>query len=154
MSAIQLDSSSIPTDSAGLPSRAGAARTPGRVWTGRVLSGLVVAFLAFDAACKLAVHPMAVQGTMELGYPAHVVVPLGVILLACVILYVIPRSSVVGAVLLTGYLGGAVATHVRVGSPLATHTLSPLYFAVLIWGGLALRDARVRALLENRPTDR
>jgi hypothetical protein len=74
------------------------------------------------------------------------VFPLGIVLLACVVIYLVPRTAVLGALLLTGYLGGAVATHIRVGNPLFTHVLTPTYFAALIWGGLMLRDARVRAL--------
>ena len=87
------------------------------------------------------------EGTVKLGYPETVIVPLGIILLTCTILYVIPRTSVLGAILLTGYLGGAVATHVRVGDPLFTHVLFPVYLGVLIWGGLYLRDDRLPALI-------
>jgi hypothetical protein len=119
--------------------------TSGRRWAGRVLSGLPVAFLIFDAALKL-VHPAVVtEASAKIGWPDAVITPLGVVLLACVALYVVPRTAVVGAVLLTGYLGGAVATHVRVGDPLFSHTLFPIYFGVMLWGGLYLRDARVRA---------
>jgi hypothetical protein len=118
-----------------------------KVWTGRIVSGLAVLFLLMDSVVKLLKLGPAVQGTLELGYPVGVIVPLGVVLLACVILYAAPRTAVVGAVLLTGYLGGAIATHVRVGHPLLTHTLFPIYVAVFIWGGLYLRDRRVRGLL-------
>jgi hypothetical protein len=92
----------------------------------------------------------AVEATTQLGYPQSVIVPLGLVQLACLIVYLIPRTSVLGAVLWTGYLGGAVATHVRVGSPLFSHTLFPIYIAVLLWGRLWLRDRRVRALLPMR----
>jgi hypothetical protein len=121
-----------------------------RLWTGRILSGLVGVLLLFDSAVKLLQAAPAMQGTMQLGYPSSVVFPLGLVLLACVALYLVPRTAVVGAVLLTGYLGGAVATHVRVGDPLFTHVLAPIYVAVLIWGGLYLRDRRVRALIGPR----
>ena len=120
------------------------------VWTGRVLSGFAVLFLLFDASVKLLRLPMAVDGTVQLGYPAEVIVPLGIIQIACLILYLIPRTSPFGAVLWTGYLGGAVATHVRLGNPLFTHVLFPTYVATLLWAGLWLRDARVRALAAPR----
>ncbi|HEX3698737.1 MAG TPA: DoxX family protein [Polyangia bacterium] len=121
-----------------------------RIWTGRALSGLVALALLFDSAVKLLQLDPAMQGTIKLGYSASVVFPLGIVLLACVALYLIPRTAVLGAVLLTGYLGGAVATHVRVGDPLFSHILAPLYVAALIWGGLYLRDGRVRALIGPR----
>jgi hypothetical protein len=117
------------------------------IWTGRVLSGLAVAFLAFDATIKLLRLPMAVDATTQLGYPAPLVMPIGVIEVVLLVLYLVPRLSVVGAVLWTGYLGGAVATQLRVGSPMLGFTLFPLYVAALLWGGLYLRDRRVRTLL-------
>ena len=116
-------------------------------WAGRLATGLSVAFLFFDSVIKLLRVPAVVEGMPLLGYPASLAVPIGIILLACVILYVTPRTSVFGAILLTGYLGGAVATHVRVGNPLFSHSLFPIYFGILIWGGLYLRDARSRALI-------
>ena len=119
-------------------------------WTGRVLSTLAVLFLLFDSIGKLMEVSPVVAGSTELGYPASTVFPIGVILLLCVVTYVIPSSSVLGAVLLTGYLGGAVATHVRVGNPLFSHTLFPIYVALFVWGGLFLRDARLRALFPWR----
>jgi hypothetical protein len=123
------------------------SRANTRVWTGRLLSGLAVAFLAMDACMKLFGVKEAVEGTVTLGYPASVLFGLGVVQAICVAVYLIPRTAVLGAVLWTGYLGGAVATHVRVGSPLLTHTLFPMYVAALLWGGLWLRDARVRGML-------
>ena len=90
------------------------------------------------------------EGTAQLGYPESVIQPLGLILLACVIIYLIPRTAILGAVLLTGYMGGAIATHVRVGSPLMTHELFPIYVAALFWGGLYLRDERLRTLWRAR----
>ncbi|XXF76287.1 DoxX family protein [Myxococcaceae bacterium GXIMD 01537] len=116
-------------------------------WAGRVMSGVAILFLAFDSLVKLLRLPPAMEGTAQLGYPLDVVFPLGVVLLVCVLTYVAPRTSVWGAILLTGYLGGAIATHVRVGNPLFTHTLFPIYVAALIWGGVLLRDPRVRAVL-------
>jgi hypothetical protein len=117
------------------------------VITGRVLSGLGTAFLAMDAAMKLLSVPAAVEGTAQLGYPTSVLFGLGVVQAICLVLYLIPRTAVLGAVLWTGYLGGAIATHVRVGSPLFTHVLFPVYVAALLWGGLWLRDRRVRNMV-------
>ena len=120
------------------------------LWTGRVLSGLAVAFLIFDGAGKLLEVQPVIDGTKQLGYPPDIVFGLGVTLLSCLLTYLVPRTSVLGAVLLTGYLGGAVATHVRVGNPLFTHVLFPTYVAALLWGGLILRDPRLRAFLPWR----
>src|SRR6187402_2204378 len=115
------------------------------IWTGRILSGLAVIFLLFDSTGKLLEVQPVIDGTRQLGYPRDIVFTLGVILLSCVIAYLIPRTSVLGALFLTGYLGGAVATHVRVENPLFSHTLFPMYVAAFLWGGLVLRDARLRA---------
>lgn len=123
--------------------------TSAQVWTGRVLSGIAVLFLAMDAVMKVMRIPAAVKGTTELGYPAGVLLPLGIIQLVCLALYLIPRTRVLGAILWTGYLGGAIATHVRIGNPLFTHILSPVYVAALLWGGLYLRDVRLRAVLKG-----
>ena len=127
-----------------------AARSRRALWTGRVLSGLAVAFLIFDSVGKLLRVQPVVEGTIVLGYPVSVIFPLGVTLLSCVLVYLVPRTAVLGAVLLTGYLGGAVATHVRVGNPLFSHVLFPTYVAALLWGGLLLRDRRLRVLLPLR----
>ena len=116
-------------------------------WAGRVMSGVAIVFLAVDGLVKLLRLPPAMEGTAQLGYPLDVVFPLGVVLLVCVLAYATPRTSFWGAVLLTGYLGGAVATHVRVGNPLFTHVLFPVYVAALLWGGLLLRAPRLRAVL-------
>jgi hypothetical protein len=123
-------------------------------WTGRVISGLAVGFLIFDSVGKLLQVQPVIDGTKQLGYPPDIVFSLGVILLTCVLAYLVPRTSVLGALLLTGYLGGAVATHVRVGNPLLTHVLFPTYVAALLWGGLMLRDTRLRALLPWRDRSR
>lgn len=119
-------------------------------WTGRVMSGLAVAFLLFDTVIKLVASPEAVQGTTELGYKVSVLGKLAVVEMVCLVLYVVPRTSVLGALLWTGYLGGAVATHVRVENPLFSHVLFPVYVALLLWGGLWFRDGRVRAVLPLR----
>jgi DoxX-like family len=121
-----------------------------QLWVGRVMSGVAVLFLLFDATIKVLGVPAAVEGTKQLGYPESVIVPLGVLQLLLLAIYLIPRTSVLGAILWTGYLGGAIATHVRVGSPLFTHLLFPIYVALLLWGGLWLRDERLRVLLPLR----
>lgn len=114
------------------------------------MSTLAILFLLMDGVMKLVKPAPVVQGTLELGYPGSVIFGLGLVLLASVILYAIPRAAVLGAILLTGYLGGAVATHVRVENPLFSHVLFPVYLGILIWGGLVLRDERVRSLLPFR----
>jgi hypothetical protein len=134
-------------------SDANAQFTPvsrGRLWTGRIMSALPALFLFVDSVGKLVKPAPVVEGTVQLGYPESVLLVLGIVLLTCTVLYVIPRTAVFGAILLTGYLGGAIATHVRVGSPLFSHTLFPVYVALLIWGGLYLRDDRLRALIPLR----
>ena len=123
-----------------------------RLWTARALTLLVVAFLLMDASMKVLKAGPAVQGTAELGYPAGSIVGIGLLLLACTALYVIPRTSIFGALLLTGYLGGAIASQVRVGNPLFSHVLFPVYFAGIIWGALYLRDTRLRSLIFSYPT--
>lgn len=114
---------------------------------GLVLSGLAALFLGLDALMKLVDIAPVREGMANVGFPADLARILGAVLLACVALYINARTAVVGAVLLTGYLGGAVATHARIGDPLFTHVLAPVYMGVLIWGGLYLRDDRVRALV-------
>ena len=133
------------------PTHAGSKRA---LSSGRVISGLAAAFLIFDSAGKLLEVQPVIDGTRQLGYPPDIVFGLGVTLLLCVLAYLVPRTSVLGAVLLTGYLGGAVATHVRVGNPLLTHVLFPTYVAALLWSGLLLRDARLRAFLPWRDRSR
>ena len=123
------------------------ARTPKSVIVGRVITGIAVVLMTMDAGIKLAQVKEAIDGTVQLGYPVSMVFPLGLLQLLCLVLYVIPRTAPLGATLLTAYLGGAVATHVRLGNPVFTHMLSPVYMAILLWGGLYLRDARVRAAL-------
>lgn len=125
-----------------------------RLWTGRIMTGAAVLFLLFDSITKLLRVEAVMKAAEQIGYPAATMPPIGLILLACVVVYLIPRTAVLGAVLLTGYLGGAVATHVRVGDPLMSHVLFPIYFAVLIWGGLYLRDQRVPALIARRDPPR
>jgi DoxX-like family len=117
-----------------------------RIWTGRIISGIVVLFLLFDSATKLMTIKPVVDAMHQLGYPLPLAPVIGAILLFCVVLYAIPRTAPLGAILLTGYLGGAVASQLRIGMPLLTFTLAPIYLAVLAWGALYLRDSRVRGL--------
>jgi hypothetical protein len=122
------------------------------LWAGRIISGFVVLFLLVDAGFKL-IRPLpasAVAAFGKLGYPVEFAAGLGLLLLSCVALYLIPRTSILGAILLTGYLGGAVASHVRVGDPWFSHALFPVYVGLLVWGGLYLREARLRALIPFR----
>jgi DoxX-like family len=123
------------------------------LWTGRIVSGLVVVAMLFDASLKILRVPAVVEGTTKVGYPANSILPIGVVLLVCVILYAIPRTSILGAILLTGYLGGAVATNVRISSPLLSYGLVPAYIGVLAWGGLFLRDALLRQLIPLRSSN-
>jgi hypothetical protein len=127
-----------------------APRSNGMLWTGRVLSGLVVLFLLFDGAIKLIPLDVVLTTSQEIGIPMHLARTLGVLTLACTLLYAWPRTAVLGAILLTGYLGGAIASHVRIDSPLFTHTLFGLYLGLMLWGGLWLRDGRLRSLLPFR----
>jgi hypothetical protein len=120
------------------------------IWVGRVLSAIPILFLLFDSVIKLMKIAPVLESFVKLGYQTDVARALGIVLLVCVVLYAIPRTSVLGAILLTGYLGGAVATHVRVGDPLFSHALFPTYVGLLIWAGLYLRDERVRALIPLR----
>ena len=122
----------------------------GQVWAGRVLSGVAVAFLLFDVSGKLMRVAPVIEGTVKLGYPEGAVLPIGVLLLAGVVLYLMPPTSVLGAIYLSAYLGGAVASHYRLGNPLLSHVLFPAYVAVFLWGGLALRDPRLLSLLLGR----
>jgi hypothetical protein len=121
----------------------------GALWTGRILSALPALFLLFDAAMKLVKPAFVVEATVTLGYSESVILPLGAVLLVCTVLYLAPRTSVLGAILLTGYLGGAVATHVRHEDSLF-EILFPVIFGALLWGGLALRDTRLRSLVPWR----
>ena len=118
----------------------------GALWTGRVLGGLPALFLIWDAGMKLVKPAFVVKATTQLGYSEGVIVPLGVILLVSTLLYLLPRTAVLGATLLTGYLGGAVATHVFAGHP-TWQVFFPVMFGVLLWGGLVLRNSRLRTLI-------
>jgi hypothetical protein len=116
-------------------------------WIGRILSGIVIVFLLVDTLGKLVRVGPVIEGTVQLGYPESAVLPIGLLLLAGVVLYAIPKTSVLGAIYLTGFLGGALASHFRIGSPLFTHVLFAVYVAAFLWGGLALRNPRLLSLL-------
>ena len=118
--------------------------TRARRWTGLGISGIAVLFLGFDILGKLLRVAPVVEGTAQLGFPETAILPIGALLLVCTAAYLIPRTAILGAVLLTGYMGGAVAAHLRIGSPLLTHVMFPVYVSVFVWGGLFLRDSRVR----------
>jgi hypothetical protein len=128
----------------------GVAVSKGQLWTGRILSGLGVLFMLFDATIHVMKPAPVAEGFAKLAFPLSAAVPLGIIELVCIALYVIPRTSVFGAILLTGYLGGAIATQVRVDAPLFSTTLFPIYVALFLWGGLYFRDDRVRSLIPLR----
>jgi hypothetical protein len=121
-----------------------------RLWSGRIIGALPALFLLVDGAMKLVKPQFVVDATVQLGYPENSIVGIGLVLVACTVCYLVPRTSFLGAILLTGYLGGAVATHVRAGSGLFP-VLFPVPLAALLWVGLVLRDNRLGALLFNDP---
>ena len=117
---------------------------------GTAIGLIPVLFLLFDSVIKVLQVAPVTESFTQLGYPTRLALAIGLLELGCLVLYVIPRTAVFGAILLTGYLGGAIATHVRVGSPLATHVLFPVYVALLLWGGLILRESALRTLVPFR----
>jgi hypothetical protein len=130
---------------------AGPVSRPAR-WLGRILSGVVILFMLFDGAIKLVPWPMVTATMDRIGYGSSesLARSLGAISLVCTVLYAIPPTSILGAILLTGYLGGAMASHVRIDSPLFSHILFGFYLGVMVWGGVWLRDGRLRALMPLR----
>ena len=127
-----------------------AAPSKGQVWTGRALSGIAVVFLLFDAIIHLLKPQPVVAAFGQLGYPLSTSATIGVIELVCIVLYVIPSTAILGAILLTGYLGGAIAAQLRIGAPLFSTLLFPIYVAAFVWGGLYLRYPIVRTLIPAR----
>ena len=121
--------------------------TSRRLWIGRIFSGLVVLFLVFDSLGKFFKPAPVVEGFARLGFPVSLSLAIGTILLVCTMLYAIPRTSILGAVLLTGYLGGAVASQLRIREPLFGYVLFPVYFGILLWTGLLLREDRLREFI-------
>ena len=128
------------------------APSNGALWTGRVMSAVVILFLIFDATIKLIPIQPVIDSMVQLGYPGTPGLArlLGVITLSCAVLYASPRTAVLGAIVMTGLLGGAIATHLRIGSPIFSHLLFGLYLGLLAWGGLYLRDPRLRTLMPLR----
>jgi hypothetical protein len=130
-----------------MPSEMETARTSkGMLWSGRILSGLLVAFMLFNGAIGFVKPDMVRQGFEHMGYPYSLHVAIGIVLIACTLIYAIPQTSILGAILLTGYLGGATATHLRIGEPFYFQVV----IGVLLWVGVYLRDARLRALVPLR----
>jgi DoxX-like family len=119
------------------------------IWTGRIISALIVLLLLFSGVGKLFKPPQVVDDFTRLGYPGSVILGIGIVEIACAIIYAIPRTAVLGAILVTGYLGGATATHVRVGDPIF-NVIMPIIIGVMIWVGIFLREGRLRALLPLR----
>jgi hypothetical protein len=120
------------------------------LWAGRITSGLVVAFLLFDAVIHLMKPAPVVEAFAKLGFPLRLAFPLGIIELVCILLYMVPRTSILGAILLTGYLGGAIAIQLPTGNSLFGEVLFPVYIGVILWGGIYLRDERLRTLIPLR----
>lgn len=120
------------------------------MWAGWIITALVALLLGFDGVTKVMQSAFVMEATAKTGFPLHLIFPIGVVLLACTAIYLIPRTSILGAILLTGYLGGAVVTNLRDGLPFFSVVLFPVYFGVLVWAGVYLRDARLRALIPLR----
>ena len=135
------------------PSLALPAVSRSQVWSGRVLSGIAVLFLLFDAVIKLLKIAPVEESFLRLGYATSIAPAIGLLELVCLAAYVVPRTAALGALLLTGFLGGAIAIHVRVADPLLSHVLFPGYVGALIWGGLLLRDRRLRDLVPSLARD-
>jgi hypothetical protein len=146
----EMKTQNVKTADQAVPPNAGTAPVSrAALWVGRVLSGLVILFMLFDGAIKLLPWPIVTETMDRMGYGSSesLARSLGAITLFCTVLYAIPPTSILGAILLTGYLGGAMASHVRIGSPLFSHLLFGFYLGVMVWGGLWLRDRKLRALL-------
>lgn len=126
------------------------SESKGKLWTGRIMAGLVIAFMLMDSIFKLIPNEMVTTGTLELGYQAHHIPVLGILGLTSIVLFALPRTSILGAILLTGYFGGAIATHVRLDNPLFSHILFPVYLGLLAWGSLYLRNETLRKLMVGK----
>ena len=135
------------TDTTSIATTSSASTPKWMLWTGRVLTGLITAFMVFGGIVNLLKPQFVIEGTKQSGFAESTIVPLGVTVLIISILYAVPRTAVLGAILLTGYFGGAVATHVRLGDGML---LVPAVFGVLVWLGVYFRDARLRALVPLR----
>ena len=137
------------TVAATIGSTATASVSKGKLWTARIMGGLVIAFMLMDSIFKLIPNDVVTAGTVELGYQAHHIPVMGVLGLISILLFAIPRTQFIGAILLTGYFGGAIATHVRLDNPLFSHILFPVYLGVLAWGSLYLKNENFRKLLSG-----
>ena len=124
-----------------------------KIIIGRIMSGIAVLFMLFDSITKILKTPQVMQASVKLGYPENTIPIIGLILLVLTIVYIIPRTSIFGAILLTGYLGGAVASNLRIMNPLFSNTLFPIYFAILVWGGIYLRDNFISQFVPFRKTE-
>lgn len=122
----------------------------GRIWTARIMGGLVILFMLMDSIFKFIPNEEAIKGTTELGFQLHHLPVLGTLGLISILLYAFPRTEILGAILLTGYFGGAIATHVRMDNPLFSHILFPVYLAILMWGALWLKNERFRKAILNK----
>jgi hypothetical protein len=138
-------------DSMSTNTQSAASRSKKMLWAaGWIFRGLTVLFMLFDGTSKLVMEHHVVEATTKIGYPIGVIRPLGIVILVCTILYAIPRTAIFGAILLTGFLGGAVASKVRIEDPVFSSILFGVYFGILAWGGLYLRDERLRTLIPLR----
>ncbi len=124
-----------------------------RLWTSYAMSGLVILFMLMDSIMKFVKPPQVIEGTLALGFTEQHLPVIGALGLISTLLYAFPRTSILGAILLTGYFGGTIATHLRLNNPLFTHTLFTVYFGILIWGGLWLRNTKLRELLPLRQSN-
>ncbi|HEY0652012.1 MAG TPA: DoxX family protein [Chryseosolibacter sp.] len=128
-----------------------SAPSKGKVWASRIMGGLVILFMLMDSVFKFIVNEEVIKGTTELGFSTHHLPILGTLGLISIVLYALPRTSVIGAILLTGYWGGAIATHVRMDNPLFSHVLFPVYLGILAWGAVFLKNEQLRkAILGNQ----
>ncbi|MGC2617487.1 MAG: DoxX family protein [Acidobacteriaceae bacterium] len=142
----------MPTSVESVVTSEGIAISRGRLWSGRILTGLIAAFMLLDAIMKFVKPKPVADAFLRTGWPIELSVVLGGMLLVSTLLYLVPRTEILGAILLTGYLGGAVATNLRLENPLFSNTLFPVYFGILVWGTLWLRDPRIAALIPIRKT--
>ncbi len=124
-----------------------------KLWTSYVVSGLVILFMLMDSIMKFVKPPEVIEGTLALGYAEQHLPIIGTLGLISTLLYIFPRTTIIGAILLTGYFGGAVATHLRLNNPLFTHVLFTVYFGILIWGGLWLRNSKLREMFPLRQSN-
>jgi hypothetical protein len=126
------------------------APSTAKVWTGRVMGGIVILFMLMDSAFKFIVNDEVIKGTTDLGFQVHHLPIMGTLGMIGTLLYIYPRTEILGAILLTGYWGGAIATHVRMDNPLFSHVLFPVYLGILAWGALWVKNERLRKLILNR----